>query len=117
VKFLTESNNYLVDLLNGLGLDVSDIVSNGSIVTADILIACQDRADGPQTKMVFGEVLKLVVIEIAGRSQHCQDEDLPVIKAWPSGVTPDWPSDVTEVTLIDVGGDEFGQPLPQRLIQ
>ena len=62
------SHNPVTDRINGFGSEQADIVSNTLPVERSGLVPGADLEHGPQPVVILGEVLKLVVIQIAAQA-------------------------------------------------
>lgn len=94
---MTGFHNQMADLSNGFRFQKTEVVADGSPWKFGFIAVAQSH-DGPQVAMVFGQVLQLIVREIAAKSGRGQHTDVPVIHALATGVGA--------TAAVNVGSDE-----------
>jgi len=79
-------------------LEQADVVANASPVEVNLLLPIADPHDVPHRPMLFGEVLQLVVVEIASKPHGRQHDDVPIVESLASAIV--------SRTLIDICGNK-----------
>ncbi len=106
-ELMAFGDDQLVDLLDGFRADQRDVVADASPVESGLLVPVADAHDPPQSPMLFGQILELVVIEVAAEADGGQHEDLPVVHSLAAplaaGVAVDIPGDHPENTIAQLG--------------
>ena len=72
----------VADLLDGRGLQQTDVVANASPREIGFITPIPDSQDVPQVPMLLGQVLQFVVVQIAAQSHRRQHQYLPVVHAF-----------------------------------
>src|SRR5665213_480290 len=83
----------------------SDVAMNASPVERDLFLPIADAHRLPQGTMLLGEILKLVVREIAAEPHGREHEHLPIIETLASAIRPR--------IAVDVQGNPIQQASPQ----
>jgi hypothetical protein len=81
MKFLTLTDNRVINLCNCRWLQLDECVVNSSRAEAHVVNPLADAEHGPKRAMVLSLILKLVEIEVATEANAGQHNDLPVIKS------------------------------------
>src|SRR3954471_8939925 len=75
------SDDQVVESLDGVGGEESDVVAKASPVERLVVAPTVDAHDSSQGTMFLGEVLKPVVVEVAAQPYGAEDQDRPVVHA------------------------------------
>ena len=75
-------DNAMADCFDGAGLEQADVVANASPIEVDLFLPVTDLHDLPHGPMLFGEVLKFVVVEIASKPHGREHDDVPIVESF-----------------------------------
>ena len=73
------SDDQVVESLDGVGGEESDVVAKASPVERLVVAPTVDSHDSSQGTMLLGEVLQPIVVEVAAQPYGTEDQDGPVV--------------------------------------
>jgi hypothetical protein len=95
LQLMPGPHDQAADLLQGLGPESNQIVLDAPPIEIGFLaLPITDAHDLPQLPMVLGQVLELVVIQVAAQPRRRQDRDFPVVHAAPAALAVAGPVDI-----------------------